>query len=139
MKKILTLVVVAMFAFVATPAAASNYFLDNAAVDAMFAQAEVIEINELQPMAPFAEGGFEGQTFVQADKDPLVAFLLAWFLGPLGIHRVYLGTSTGTVIGYILTAGGCGIVALVDWIMLLVGVMNDDISDYIDNPRFFMW
>ena len=44
-----------------------------------------------------------------------------------------------TGVGYILTCGGCGIVATVDWIVLLIGLINNDISKYVNNPKFFMW
>ena len=73
------------------------------------------------------------------DKNAVVAFVLAWFLGELGIHRFYMGTATMTGVGYILTCGGCGIVATVDWIVLLIGLINNDISKYVNNPKFFMW
>lgn len=121
-----------------TQASANSYHLDNAAVDQMFANAEVVEFNAVESFAPLATAGYEGQAFLQ-EKDPVVAFLLSWFVGYLGIHRAYLGTSTGTIVGYILTLGGCGIVVTIDWIMLLVGLINDDISKYVDNPKFFMW
>ncbi|MBK7388437.1 MAG: TM2 domain-containing protein [Bacteroidetes bacterium] len=74
-----------------------------------------------------------------AEKSPIVAFLLSTFLGLLGIHRFYMGTKTMTGVGYILTCGGLGIVATVDWVLLLIGTINDDIDKYIDNPKFFMW
>ena len=138
MKKILTLIAVAVMG-ICMAQAGTSYHLDNASVDAMFASAEVVDINAFETMAPFAGMASENQTFFQQDKDPLVAFLLSWFLGYLGIHRAYLGTSTGTIIGYILTLGGCGIVATIDWVMLLIGLVNNDISQYINNPKFFMW
>jgi len=138
MKKFLTLMIMLFIGVFATHAHTS-YHLDNAAIDDMFARAEVVEFNHMEPMAPLADMGYENQAFFESNKDPLVAFLLSWFLGYLGIHRAYLGTSTGTIIGYILTLGGCGIVATIDWIMLLIGLVNNDISQYIDNPKFFMW
>ena len=138
MKKILTLMIVLFIGVFATQAGTS-YHLDNAAIDDMFARAEVVEMNHMEPLAPLADMEYAGQTYFEENKDPLVAFLLSWFLGYLGIHRAYMGTSTGTIVAYILTAGGCGIVWTIDWIMLLIGVMNNDISQYIDNPRFFMW
>jgi TM2 domain-containing membrane protein YozV len=138
MKKLLTLFIFVFIGSLATQAGTS-YHLDNAAIDDMFARAEVVEFNHMEPMAPLADMGYENQTYFESNKDPLVAFLLSWFLGYLGIHRAYLGTSTGTLIGYILTLGGCGIVATIDWIMLLIGLVNNDISQYIDNPKFFMW
>ncbi len=54
----------------------------------------------------------------KSDKTQLIAFLLCTFLGGLGIHRFYLGY---TVIGIVqlLTGGGCGIWALIDWIRLI--------------------
>lgn len=50
----------------------------------------------------------------------LVAALLCFFLGALGVHRFYLGY---TVIGIIqfLTGGCCGIWALVDFIRIVLG------------------
>lgn len=50
----------------------------------------------------------------------LVAALLCFFFGALGVHRFYLGY---TVIGIIqlLTGGCCGIWALVDFIRILTG------------------
>lgn len=53
-----------------------------------------------------------------------VAAVLAFFLGPLGIHRFYVG-KTGTAILMILTIGGLGIWVLVDFIMILVGSFKD--------------
>lgn len=50
-------------------------------------------------------------------KSRLVVTLLAFFLGGLGVHRFYLG-KIGTGIAMILTAGGLGIWALVDFIMI---------------------
>jgi TM2 domain-containing membrane protein YozV len=139
MKRILTFTVIAIIGLFAAQASSNSYFIDDAAVDAMFAKAELVDFGTMEAMAPYAGLGYENQTFLQQDKDPLVAFLLSWFLGYLGIHRAYLGTSTGTIVGYILTLGGCGIVATIDWIMLLIGLVNNDISQYVDNPKFFMW
>ncbi len=135
MKKALLSLLFLCFGLFSTQANASMYHLDHEAVDQMFAQAEQVDMLAMNSMAPMAAT----TTFVAQEKDPVIAFILAWFLGPLGIHRAYLGTSTGTIIGYILTAGGCGIIAFVDWVMLLIGMINDDISKYVDNPRFFMW
>jgi TM2 domain-containing membrane protein YozV len=139
MKRILTFAVVAIIGLFAAQASTNSYFLDDAAVDAMFAKAELVDLGTMEAMAPYADMGFANQTFLQQDKDPAVAFILAFFLGTFGIHRAYLGTSTGTIIGYILTLGGCGIIAFVDWVMLLIGLVNNDISQYVDNPKFFMW
>lgn len=110
----------------------TSFEVNDSQLDALFAEAEDIseEVN-LSVLASPAE--------IKADKSPAVAFILAWFLGVLGIHRAYMGTSTGTIIGYILTCGGFGIVAFIDWVVLLIGLVNDDISKYTDNSKFFMW
>jgi len=60
-----------------------------------------------------------------SDRSRLVAFLLCWFLGYLGIHRFYVG-KTGTGILYLLTVGIFGIGILIDWIVILVGGFKDD-------------
>ncbi|HEY6082649.1 MAG TPA: TM2 domain-containing protein [Chitinophagaceae bacterium] len=81
--------------------------------------------------ASMASAGSGGKEFA-------VALLLNFFLGGLGIHRLYLGTKTITWVGYILTCGGIfGIVPLVDFIVLIIH--NEDISPYVNNPKFFMW
>jgi TM2 domain-containing membrane protein YozV len=52
------------------------------------------------------------------------AVLLCFFLGTLGVHRFYLG-KTGTGILMLLTLGGLGIWALIDFVRLVVGSMHD--------------
>lgn len=62
-------------------------------------------------------------------KSKLVAVLLAFFLGSIGIHDFYLGYNKYGVIKIILTCCtgvGGGIWALVDFIRLLTGSLNTD-------------
>lgn len=50
-------------------------------------------------------------------KDPMTALLLSIFLGGYGIDRFYIG-DTGMGIGKLLTCGGIGIWAIIDWFMI---------------------
>ncbi|MGN0195572.1 MAG: NINE protein [Candidatus Cryptobacteroides sp.] len=54
----------------------------------------------------------------------LITFLLCFFLGCLGIHRFYTNR-TATGVAMLLTLGGCGIWALVDFIMILCNTYTD--------------
>ena len=48
--------------------------------------------------------------------------IVSFFLGGLGIHRLMMGYSNWWLM--LLTAGGCGIWTLIDFIQILTGNMN---------------
>ena len=82
-----------------------------------------------QPAPPPAQPMFErvdvdatGQPV--SDRSRLAAALLCGFVGWLGIHRFYVG-KTGTGVLMVLTAGGLGIWAIIDLILILVGTFRD--------------
>ncbi|MFZ4612053.1 MAG: TM2 domain-containing protein [Bacteroidia bacterium] len=62
-------------------------------------------------------------------KSKMVALLLCFFLGYLGIHRFYLGY-TGWGIVYLFTGGLLGIGALVDFIRILLNMLKPKNGDY---------
>tara|TARA_B100001287_G_scaffold161540_1_gene135830 strand:- start:4583 stop:4810 length:228 start_codon:yes stop_codon:yes gene_type:complete len=59
-----------------------------------------------------------------SEKSYVASLLLCFFFGYLGAHRFYAGH---TLIGVaqLLTGGGCGIWALIDFIIILVGAYKD--------------
>ena len=66
-----------------------------------------------------SDGGEFGE-----NKNWVVAYLLAWFLGCFGAHRFYTG-HIGTAVAQLLTLGGCGIWSLVDFITLSFNEFKD--------------
>lgn len=62
-------------------------------------------------------------------KSQIVAAILCFFLGGLGIHRFYLGYTWQGVV-QLLTGGGCGIWALIDFIRILIGDLGPKDGKY---------
>lgn len=141
MKKFLSIFSVLAVMVIAgtTSVKAENYVINDDAIEAVFASADAAPVtldyvNSILPNVP------SEQAMVSGSANAWVAFALCYFVGVLGIHRFYLGTATLTGIGYILTCGGIfGFVPFVDWIVLLVGAIKNDIGKYEDNTKFFMW
>ncbi len=59
-----------------------------------------------------------------SEKERLVALILCFFLGFLGVHRFYVG-KVGSGIVQILTLGGLGIWVLIDLISIFCGAFQD--------------
>ncbi len=137
MKRFIQLSLIVFCSAAFTTVNAGNYQIDDQALDKVFASAQAVSLMEIGTPALPGTGFLPSVAFAE-EKDPLVAILLDLFLGGIGIHRFYLGTETLTGLAYFLTCGGIfGVVPLIDLVVLAINY--DDISPYIDNPRFFMW
>ncbi|MFH2141745.1 MAG: TM2 domain-containing protein [Bacteroidota bacterium] len=139
MKKIITLFSLLLIFTAFSFANTDSYRIDDNQIESLFAAAEEVSFSDLSLSDGLRSMDMASPTQVKSEPTPVVAFIIAWFIGPLGIHRLYLGTATLTFIGYLCTGGGFGIVACGDWVVLLIGMLNDDISKYVDNPAFIMW
>lgn len=136
-KTILFTFVMTLFISSVSFASSNKYAIDDNAVEAAFASS--IEVNAFD-MANANLLGLEGGATLSAAPNAWVAFALTWVVGGLGIHRVYLGGRPALIPIYFFTCGGIfGIVPFVDWIVLLIGAINDDITKFVDNDKFFMW
>jgi len=121
---------------------ANNYKLDEEKVNTLFENAVEVNINTIVSANNFASSMDYETTSITADTDQaLVAWILCWVVGPFGIHRHYLGTKGSMWAIYTFTACGIfGIVPTVDWFVLLIdGIVNENIEKYVDNEKFFMW
>lgn len=119
-------------------ASAADYTVDESSIDALIENAV-----EVTPAFMEAEAGdlYETSLKIGSAPKPIIALVLATvpLTNWLAVHRMYLGTSPLAVILHIVTLEGYGIVGFLDWVALLVGTVNDDISAYVNNGRWWMW
>jgi TM2 domain-containing membrane protein YozV len=72
-----------------------------------------------------------------SENKKATAIILAFTLGPLGVHRLYLGTEWKVPVIYAITlGGGFGILPLTDIIAIL---LTKHLEKYQNNPRVIMW
>ncbi|HTO36690.1 MAG TPA: TM2 domain-containing protein [Flavobacterium sp.] len=62
-------------------------------------------------------------------KDPTTALLISIFVGAYGIDRFYIG-DTGMGIGKLLTCGGLGIWAIVDWFLIMGATKEKNLEKF---------
>lgn len=64
------------------------------------------------------------------------AIALTVLLGPLGGHRLYLGTEPHVPVLYTVTLGGGFLLPLIDLVHLIVA---DDMESFLNDRKVFMW
>ena len=129
-----------MSSFHNTPIPGSGGGLETFFVQAMGQEQGPYYAQNLQQMA--AEGHLKADSLVRrgsapdawfpasqvpgvfSSKDWITALLISFFLGGLGIDRFYLGY-TGLGIAKLLTLGGCGIWAIIDFILIAMRKVTD--------------
>lgn len=74
------------------------------------------------------EGAFVSPA-ANSGKSQIVATLLCWLVGIIGIHRFYLGYTWQGVV-QILTLGGLGIWTLIDLIRIIIGDLQPKGGSY---------
>lgn len=144
MKKVIfSLFAVLALSFSAMADNGDAYTVDDNAIEQVFAQSAEVNVADVELFGSMNLVSPEMPvTSLQtvSNANPWGAWAICWFLGEFGIHRHYLGTSKPMWLYYTLTCGGIfGIVTIVDWVVLLVGAIQDDISQYCNNDSFIMW
>ncbi len=111
---------------------ASNYKLDEAAIDAAFEASTQISFESAVDAASFAAVA-EGET----DKGGYL--LRSFFCGFIALHRSYMGTGGATLWWkYLCIPVVGGVVNCVDfWGVVFKG--DEQLAKYKDNPNYIVW
>lgn len=134
MKKLVLTLAIALFAICS--ASANNYVANDAAIDALVENS----IEMVMEAAPLAAAMPANAAVLSSGNDPVLAAVLAWFLGTFGVHRYYLGTEWWMFLPYTFTFGGFGIVAIFDAVLLTMDAIEGGVNpQYLNNPRILMW
>ncbi|MEA1873612.1 MAG: hypothetical protein U9N51_04160 [Bacteroidota bacterium] len=76
-------------------------------------------------------------TIKQRKASKLIAIAADLLTGPLGGHRIYLGTKPYVPVVYAMTlGGGMGFLPVAD---LFVIIFTRNLGKYCDNPQIIMW
>ena len=117
---------------------AANYSIDEQSIDAMIEAAAEVSPLSMEAVAPAAT---DVTIKVGGGAEPIIAFILSAFpvTGWLAVHRMYMGTSVLAIVLNIVTGDGFGVVYVIDAVMLLIGVLDNNIGQYCNNGRWLMW
>lgn len=67
---------------------------------------------------------------MQNFKSPIVAFIISFFFGWLGIDRFMIG-QTGLGVAKLLTGGGFGLWALIDWFVIIGATKKTNLNKFM--------
>lgn len=106
------------------------FFLFTANVEASFPVKKNKENSEITTADATEKSTAEIEAPMMASgKSQIVAALLCWLVGIIGIHRFYLGYTWQGVV-QILTLGGLGIWTLIDLIRIIIGDLGPKNGSY---------
>jgi TM2 domain-containing membrane protein YozV len=122
---------------------ASEFYVDDVAVETMFAGATEVQaitydaaMDQISRLDLSAVGGMAKTTIAPKDSEQIVAILLCFFLGSIAVHRVYLGSTPLMILWYFITCYGIFyIVPIVDFFVLII----NGTDSFVDSDKFFSW
>ena len=76
-----------------------------------------------------ANDGISSPAAAGSGKSQVIALILVIVVGGLGIHRFYLGYTWQGIV-QLLTAGGCGIWAIIDLVRIITGDLQPKDGSY---------
>jgi len=107
------------------------YRINDQAVNQLIDQAAPVSITDFDLIT-------DNASEAAGKKSAFIAWALTYSI--IGLHRVYLGTSTTTFIAYACTLGGFLVLDIVDFALLLVAIIDSkSIDKYVGNDHLFMW
>lgn len=129
MKKLVLTLAVALMSLVAS---ANNYVANDANIDALVENSVEMVMEAAAPAAP------ANMVQLTSNADPLIATLLSWVTGGIGLHRYYLGTQIWMAAPYLVT---CGVLGWIDAVVFTLEYIQDGkiSKKYYNNPKIILW
>jgi len=137
MKKLLFSLAFFTCLFATNHASASNYKVDELAVDQLFSASEDVSFTASEEA--YAMMNPSTQAITKGDKTVVGYLIRAFLCGSFALHRYYMGTGGKQLFWYyfcIPVVGG--VTACVDfWWVVFKG--SDAMNKYSDNSKFIVW
>ena len=119
----------------------ADFYANDAAIESLLEAApgaDLLQVDQQIAAATTALAAQAGSMDVLAPRgdNQIVAIVLAFFLGGLAIHRVYLGSTPLMILYYFITIFGIfGIVPFIDFIVLSI----NGTDSFLDRPKDFSY